>query len=387
MSEPATDRVGEPTLDYGRGEAVVDLAAIGANVDALRDRLAPGAKLMAVVKADAYGHGLGPVARTVVEHGAVALGVATLSEGLAAQALGLGVPVIAWLWTPQQDPGPAVAAGVHLGVSSRALLDALLATPDAGGNGHPIPVHLKVDTGLGRNGAVAPEWPDLFAAAAAAELAGRIAVVGLMSHFASADVPDDPSVAGQTSAFRAAIDAAQVAGLRPRWRHLANTPAVLDHPDTHFDLVRAGIGVYGISPVEDPGGLRPAMTLRSRVALTKRVPADSGVSYGLTYRTSAETTLALVPLGYADGIPRHASNAAEVLLRGKRRRIAGRVAMDQFVVDVGDDDVRAGDEVVLFGPGDRGEPTADEWAAACGTISYEIVTRISPRVPRRYVGG
>jgi alanine racemase len=223
-------------------------------------------------------------------------------------------------------------------------------------------------------------------AVAAAQRAGRIDVVGLMSHLASADVPGDPSVAEQVSVFREAIDRAEWAGVRWQTRHLANTPAVIDHPTTYFDLARCGIGLYGLNPVSTEINLRPAMTLRGTVALTKRVPAGYGVSYGLTYRTGSETTLALIPLGYADGIPRAASSTGEVWLGGKRRRIAGRVAMDQFVVDCGDDHVQAGAEVIIFGPGDQGEPTADDWAASCDTINYEIVTRIGPRVPRRYLG-
>jgi alanine racemase len=226
----------------------------------------------------------------------------------------------------------------------------------------------------------------LLAALAAAQTAGRVRVDGLMSHLAGADVPGDPSVAEQTAAFRDVIERAERAGIRAAVRHLANTPAVLDHPATAFDLARCGIGIYGLNPVATPAGLRPAMTLHGTVALTKRVPAGYGVSYGLTYRTTADTTLALVPLGYADGIPRAASSVGEVLLGGKRRRIAGRVAMDQVVVDCGDDPVSAVADVIIFGPGDQGEPTADDWAAACSTIGYEIVTRIGPRVPRRYVG-
>jgi alanine racemase len=230
------------------------------------------------------------------------------------------------------------------------------------------------------------ELTGLLDALAAAQTAGRVQVGGLMSHLASADVPGDPSVAEQTAIFREVIDLAERAGIRAATRHLANTPAVLDHPETYFDLGRCGIGIYGLNPVRTPAELRPAMTLRSTVALTKRVPAGYGVSYGLTYRTTAETTLALVPLGYADGIPRAASSVGEVLLGGKRRRIAGRVAIDQVVVDCGDDPVAAGAEVIVFGPGDQGEPTAEDWAQACDTIGYEIVTRIGPRVPRRYVG-
>ena len=371
--------VADPTV---RAEAVIDLAAVGANVETLRRRLGTGTDLMAVVKAEGYGHGAVEVAGAAVAHGAAALGVATLDEGVEMAARGLGVPVVAWLWPPDEDPGPALRVGVQIGVSSVGHLQAVLAaaTERAG-------VHLKIDTGLGRNGVTMAELGALLDAAATAERAGRIEIVGLMSHLASADVPGDPSVAEQTDVFVRACDAAAAVGIRPRWRHLANTPAVLEHPATYFDLVRCGIGIYGITPVSNPSGLRPVMTLRATVALAKRVPAGQGVSYGLTYRTERETTLALVPLGYADGIPRNASSVGEVLLGGKRRRIAGRVAMDQFVVDCGDDQVTAGDDVVVFGPGDRGEPTAQDWAEATGTIGYEMVTRIGPRVPRRYVNG
>ena len=363
-----------------RGEAVVDLGAIRSNIAALRARLVPGVGFMAVVKADAYGHGMPAVARTAVAHGAVMLGVATVGEAEQAAALGLDVPVLAWLWLPGEDVGPALRAGVQLAISSADHLAAVLAAA-----ADRAQVHLKVDTGLSRNGVPVAALPAVLDLMAPAIRAGRLEVVGLMSHLASADVPGDPSVGEQTEAFRKAEDLLAGAGISPRWRHLANTPGLLEHPAAHFDLVRPGIGLYGITPVADPAGLRPAMTLRATVALVKRVPADTGVSYGLTFRTDRDTTLALVPLGYGDGIPRHASNVGEVLLGGKRRRIAGRVAMDQFVVDCGDDEVRVGDPVILFGPGDQGEPTAEEWAAACGTIGYEIVTRIGPRVPRRYV--
>jgi len=289
--------------------------------------------------------------------------------------------VLAWLWPAGEDIRPAVAAGIDLGISS---LDQLAAVLGAGADTPRI--HLKIDTGLGRNGVGPAELGRVLDAVAAAQRAGRIDVVGLMSHLASADVPGDPSVAEQVSVFREAIERAEWAGVHWQTRHLANTPGVIDHPATYFDLGRCGIGIYGLNPVATPAGLRPAMTLRGTVALTKRVPAGYGVSYGLTYRTSADTTLALVPLGYADGIPRAASSVGEVLIGGKRRRIAGRVAMDQVVVDCGDDEVSAGTEVIVFGPGDQGEPTADDWASACNTIGYEIVTRIGPRVPRRYVG-
>ncbi|MTD15418.1 alanine racemase [Nakamurella sp. YIM 132087] len=363
-----------------RAEAVVDLGAVRANIGMLRRRLSSSTDLMAVVKADAYGHGMHAVARAAVDAGADALGVATLHEAVELAATDPGAPVVGWLWAPGEDPGPALAAGAQLGVSSLDHLAAVLAA------GVTSPrIHVKIDTGLGRNGVVPADLEPLLQACRAAESDGRVEIVGLMSHLASADVPGDASVALQKAAFGAACDLAASLDIRPRWRHLANTPATLEHPETHFDLVRCGIGIYGITPVADPAGLRPVMTLRTRVALTKRVPAGHGVSYGLTYRTSGETTLALVPLGYADGIPRHASSCAEVLLGGKRRRIAGRVAMDQFVLDCGDDPVAVGDEVIVFGPGDAGEPTARDWGEACGTIDYEIVTRIGPRVPRVYV--
>ncbi len=381
-------KAGQINAAQVRVEAVIDTDAIAGNTSLLLTRLRehnPVADLMAVVKADGYGHGGVESAQAALRGGARCLGVATPTEALELRSAGITAPVLAWLWPAGEDIRPALAAGVELGISSLAHLDAVLIASTVGGPAPPS-VHLKIDTGLGRNGVGPAELAPLLAALAAAQAAGRVTVGGLMSHLASADVPDDPSVAEQTAVFRDVIEAAERAGIRAATRHLANTPAVLDHPATYFDLGRCGIGIYGINPVAAPAGLRPAMTLRGTVALTKRVPAGYGVSYGLTYRTTADTTLALVPLGYADGIPRAASSVGEVLLGGKRRRIAGRVAMDQVVVDCGDDPVTAGAEVIIFGPGDQGEPTADDWAAACGTIGYEIVTRIGPRVPRRYVG-
>ena len=368
-----------------RAEAVVDLSAIRRNTELLLGavrRTHPAAGLMAAVKADGYGHGAAAVARAAIAGGATALGVAYPSEGVA--LVGAGVPVVAWLWGPGEDIGPAIAAGVHLVVSSIAQLDAITAAAPAG-----YPIHLKADTGLGRGGSSKADLGPLVAAAAAAERSGAVRVVGLMSHLANGDLPDHESVRDQLAEFRAFADLATAAGLDPAWRHLANTPGALLYPETRFELIRAGIGLLGIDPLDDGGGaalgLRPAMTLRAGVALVKRVPAGQGISYGHTHRTATETTLALVPLGYGDGIPRAAGNRAQVLLGGRLRRIAGRVAMDQFVVEVGDDPVHPGDEVILFGPGDRGEPTANDWGTACDTIGYEIVTRIGPRVPRRYV--
>jgi alanine racemase len=282
-----------------------------------------------------------------------------------------------------------VRADVDLSVNAVWALDEVVAA--AREVGTTARVHLKADTGLSRGGAAPGDWPDLVEAARKAEADGAVRVVGLWSHFAYADAPGHETIRRQAEEFARAVEHAESAGLRPEVRHLANSAATLTAPEQHFDLVRPGLAVYGLSPVPDVAGpqeygLRPAMTLSAGMVLVKRVPGGSGVSYGHTYTTARETTLGLVPLGYADGIPRDASNVGPVLAAGRRRRIAGRVCMDQLVLDLGDDPAEAGDEVVLFGPGDQGEPTAQDWAEATGTISYEIVTRVGPRVPRVYVG-
>ncbi|MDT7545268.1 MAG: alanine racemase [Actinomycetota bacterium] len=373
-----------------RTEARVDLAAVRHNVGVLAEGAAGGAGVMAVVKADGYGHGLVPTARAAAQGGAAWLGVAFLEEALALRAAAVELPILAWLTTPGEDLRPAVAAGIDLGIYSLAELAAAVAA--ARTTGVTARVQLKADTGLSRGGAQPADWPELCEAAAKAEADGAVKVSGLWSHFAFADGgADHPTNSRQTAVFREALDIAARAGLEPEVRHLANSAATLTAPATHFDLVRPGLAVYGLSPVPDIGspadlGLRPAMTLLSTVALTKRVPAGSGVSYLHRYVTSAATSLALVPLGYADGVPRSATNLAQVQLRGRRRTIAGTVCMDQFVLDVGEDDVDAGDEVVLFGPGTGGEPTAQDWADWLGTINYEIVTRVGARVPRTYTG-
>lgn len=376
--------------------AVIDLGAVTANVAELK-RHAGNAEVLAVVKADAYGHGLVPCARAALAGGATWLGVAQLAEALALRAAGITAPVLAWLLAPGLDLEAAVAADVDLGVSADHALEAAAAAARAAGR--TARVQLKADTGLARNGAFSlpltpgarTDWEDLVDRARALEAEGVIRVTGLFTHFAYADAPQHPTVRHQQEAFAEAVRVAERAGLRPEVRHMSNSAATLTTPQAAWDMVRPGLSVYGLSPVPDLGGpaefgLVPAMTALATVALTKRVPADQGVSYGHTYRTPAEVTLADIPVGYADGIPRHASSQAEVLIGGRRRRIAGRVCMDQFVVDVGDLPVSAGDEVVLFGPGTRGEPTAQDWADAADTISYEIVSRFGPRVPREYVG-
>ncbi len=372
-----------------RAWARIDLAALRGNVRALRAH-ASGAEVMAVVKADAYGHGLVPCARAARQAGAAWLGTATPEEALLLRAAGDGGPLLCWLWTPGGPWRAAIEADVDVSVSGMWALREVVAAARAAGR--PARVHLKSDTGLGRNGCPVQEWPQLAAAARAAEADGLVEVTGVWSHFACADEPGHPSIAAQLSQFHAALAVAEAAGLRPRVRHLANSPAALTLPEARFDLVRTGIAMYGISPVPELGGpeefgLRPVMTLGATLALVKRVPGGHGVSYGHRYVTPGETTLALVPIGYADGVPRHASGSGPVMVAGKWRTVAGRVAMDQFVVDLGGDSAREGDEAVLFGTGESGEPTAEDWARAAGTIAYEIVTRIGARVPRSYVGG
>ena len=368
-----------------RAEVIVDLDAIAANTAVLRERV--GRPLMAVVKADGYGHGLLPAARAVLAGGADSLGVAVLEEALALRAAGITAPLLAWLHGPGTDYAAALTADVEVSVNADWGLAEVLAAGRA--TGRTARVHLKADTGLSRAGATPEEWPGLVAAAARAQADGEIEVVGLWSHMIYADAPTHPSIAAQVAVFEEAAALARRAGLTDARLHLANSAATIALPDTWYDFVRPGVALYGLDPLGgDPAayGLRPAMTVQAAVALTKRVPAGSGVSYGHAYVTQRETTLALVPVGYADGVPRAAGNRAPVLAAGEQRTIAGRVCMDQFVLDVGDAVVQPGDEVVLWGPGDRGEPTAQQWADAVDTIHYELVTRVGGRFVRRYVG-
>lgn len=373
-----------------RARAEIDLAALRANVRTLR-ALAPGAALMAVVKSDAYGHGAVRCARAAVEAGASWLGTATPEEALELRAdpgLPADVRIMCWLWTPGGPWREAVEADLDVSVSGMwALREVVAAAREAG---RPARVQLKADTGLGRNGCQPADWPELVSAALRAEAEGLVRITGLWSHFACADEPGHPSVAAQLTLFRELLAYAEGQGVRPEVRHIANSPATLTLPESHFDLVRTGIALYGVSPSPELGsaadfGLRPVMTLSASLALVKHVPGGHGVSYGHHYVTPGETTLGLVPVGYADGIPRHASGTGPVLVGGKWRTVAGRVAMDQFVVDLGGDEPEVGSRAVLFGPGDGGEPTAEDWAQAAGTIAYEIVTRIGTRVPRVYV--
>lgn len=367
----------------GHAEASVELGAITRNVAALREHVAPAA-VMAVVKANGYGHGAVPAARAAVRGGADWLGVVHVAEALELRRAGVSVPLLCLMAIGSEDHAAAIAAGVDLAAGSADMVRRLAAAAEVAGR--PARVHLKADTGLSRGGATPADWPAALAAARAAEADGAVVVAGLWSHFASADEPGNPSIDAQLTAFKEAQAVAADAGVTPGVRHIANTAAALDVPRARYDLVRIGGGCYGLATL--PGGappwLRPAMTLRARLALVKRVPAGTGVSYGHRYTTSRESTLGLVPVGYADGIPRSAAGQPLVFARGRRWPIAGTVCMDQLVVDFGDEPVTEGEEVVLFGPGDDGEPTAQEWGERLGTISYEIVTGIGARVPRSH---
>jgi len=364
-------------------EASVELGAISRNITALRAHVAPAA-VMAVVKANGYGHGAVPAARAAVRGGADWLGVVHVAEALEIRGAGIDVPLLCLMAIGSHDHAAAITADVDLAAGSAGMVRRLAAAAKVAGR--PARVHLKADTGLSRGGATPADWPATLAAARQAQEEGGIVVAGVWSHFASADEPGNPSIEAQLAVFKEALAVAESAGISPHLRHIANTAAALDVPQARYDLVRIGGGSYGLAtlPGGAPAWLRPAMTLRARLAHVKRVPAGTGVSYGHRYTTTRETTLGLVPLGYADGIPRSATGLPLVAARGRRWAIAGTVCMDQLVVDFGDEPVKEGEEVVLFGPGDDGEPTAQEWGEALGTISYEVVTGIGGRVPRSH---
>ncbi len=373
-----------PPAAPARAEIVVDLDAIRHNVRLLRELT--GVTMITVVKADAYGHGLLPVARAAREAGAEWLAVATLDEVFALRAGGDTGRLLTWLTVPGEDYAGAIRADVDLTAYSIAELDEIEAA--AREVGTPARLQLKVDTGLARGGASRRDWPAFFDRARAGEQAGHWRITGVWSHLACADQPDHPANDAQEAVFRDALALAEEAGLRPELRHLANSAAAVHRPSARFDAVRCGIASYGLDPA--PGtehglDLRPAMTVRTRLALVKHLDAGDSVSYGHTWTAATPTTIGLVPVGYGEGVPIHASNVAEVSVEGKRRPIRGRVCMDQVLVDLGGDEPPVGTDVVLFGPPTGGQPTAQDWAQACGTINYEIVTRIGGRLTRRYV--
>jgi len=368
-------------------EAVVDLDAIAHNVRLLRE-LAGSAEVMAVVKADGYGHGAIPVARAALAAGAVELGVATIDEALALRRDGIRSPVLAWLHPPGTDFAPALTDDVEVAVSSARQLGDLLAAAQR--TGRTATVTVKVDTGLNRNGVSAADYPQVLAMLGRAHADGAVRLRGIMSHLVHGDDPENPFNDLQSQRLTDMLAHARDQGVRFEVAHLCNSPAAMTRPDLAYDMVRPGIAVYGQTPIPERGdmGLRPAMTLKCPVALVRSVRAGAGVSYGHTWIAERDTNLALLPIGYADGVFRTLSGRMDVLINGRLRRSVGRICMDQFVVDLGPGqaDVAEGDEAILFGPGTQGEPTAQDWAELLDTINYEVVTSPRGRVSRTYRG-
>ncbi len=368
-------------------EAVVDLAAIAHNVRVLREH-AGSAQVMAVVKADGYGHGATQVARAALAEGAAELGVATIDEALALRHDGITAPVLAWLHPPGTDFAPALQSDVQLALSSPRQLRELLAAVKL--TGRPANITVKVDTGLNRNGVGAAEYPSMLTALRRAAADEAVRLRGIMSHLVYGDDPDNPVNDLQARRLSDMRTQARNQGVHFEVAHLSNSPSAMTRPDLAYDMIRPGIAVYGLSPIPERGdmGLRPAMTLKCPVALVRSVHAGDGVSYGHTWIADRDTTLALLPIGYADGVFRTLSGRMNVLINGRLRPNVGRICMDQFVVDLGPDatDVSEGDEAILFGPGSDGEPTAQDWADVLDTIHYEVVTSPRGRVVRTYRG-
>ena len=361
-----------------RAEAIVDLSAIKHNVELLKKTA--GTNLLAVVKADAYGHGLVPVAQAALSAGASYLGVALLEEAITLREAGIDAPILAWLVQPGSDFKEAIDLDIELAVASRSALKEISDASIL----KRARVHLEVDTGMTRGGFLA-EWNEL----TADDLEG-VDVVGIFSHFARADEPGEKQNDDQLARFEEMVAHLASLGITNVIRHLSNSAATLKNNASSFDMVRTGIAMYGLTPDfntlgnSQSLGLRPAMQLRAALYLVKDVPAGSPVGYGATEKTSRDTKLGVVAMGYADGIPRIAHEAG-IWISGKRAPIIGRVSMDQFVVDLGaESKAKSGDWVTIFGNGSHGEYTADDWGAASQSINYEIVTRIGPRVPRIY---
>jgi alanine racemase len=366
-------------------EAVVDLGAIEHNVRVLREH-AGSAQVMAVVKADGYGHGAAQVARAALAAGAAELGVATVDEALDLRAEGVAAPVLAWLHPPGIDFGPALLADVQIAVSSGRQLDELLGAVRR--TGRTAVVTLKVDTGLNRNGVPLAQYPSMLTALRQAIAEDAIRLRGLMSHMVFADEPNNPINDLQAQRFNDIVALARDQKVPFEVAHLSNSSATMSRPELAFDLVRPGIAVYGLSPVPTLGdmGLVPAMTVKCAVALVKSIKAGEGVSYGHTWIAQQDTTVALMPIGYADGVFRSLGGRLDVLINGRRHAGVGRICMDQFLVDLGPGhvDITEGDEAILFGPGTHGEPIAQDWADLLDTIHYEVVTSPRGRITRTY---
>jgi alanine racemase len=369
-----------------RARADINLAAIAENIKFIKSKTS--AQVLAVVKADAYGHGLINVAKAAEKSGADWLGTALLEEGIALRNGGITKPIISWLTPIGEDFRTAINLDIDLSVSSIELLNEVILV---GKSINKVPrVHIEIDTGMNRGG-FGDDWGLLLPEIVKAVKANEIKAIGIWSHFARADEPNEVMNKTQLDEFTQKVKQLNDAGVSPELIHIANSAASLSNEAAHKNIVRWGIGLYGLSPdVINMGdskslGLKPAMKLFAKLQLVKAVKAGQSVGYGGTAITKSDTKLGVVTLGYADGVPRNANNSAGIFVAGKRAPIIGRVSMDQFVVDLGADSLaKTGDEVIVFGDGSQGEYTIDEWAKACGTINYEIVTRIGVRVPRIY---
>ena len=369
-----------------RASAEINLSAIADNIKLIKGKT--NAQVLAVVKADAYGHGLIQVGKAAEAAGANWLGTALLEEGIALRNSGIKVPIISWLTPLGEDFKTAINLDIDLSISSIELLTEVIA---AGKVVKKIPrVHIEVDTGMSRGG-VGDDWQLFLTELSKTVKANEINIIGIWSHFARADEPGQAMNPEQLNTFEDRIKSASDVGIKPEFIHIANSAAALTNNVAHKNIIRWGIGLYGLSPdINNLGDskslkLKPAMRLKAKLHLVKAVKAGVSVGYGGTAITKSDTKLGVVTLGYADGVPRNANNLAGVFVDGKRAPLIGRVSMDQFVVDLGiNSSAKTGDEVIVFGDGSSGEYTADEWAKASGTINYEIVTRIGSRVPRIY---
>ena len=369
-----------------RASAEISLLAIADNLKLIKSKT--NVQVLAVVKADAYGHGLIQVGKAAENAGADWLGTALLEEGITLRNSGIKIPIISWLTPLGEDFKAAINLDIDLSISSTELLNEIVL---AGKSVKKIPrIHVEVDTGMSRGG-VGDDWQLFLAELSKAVAANEINIVGIWSHFARADEPDEGMNGEQLTVFEDRIKSAGAAGIKADFIHIANSASSLTNNGAHKNIIRWGIGLYGLSPDLNNLGdskslnLKPAMRLKAKLHLVKAVKAGVSVGYGGTAITKSDTKLGVVTLGYADGIPRNANNLAGVFVGGKRAPLIGRVSMDQFVVDLGSNSLaKTGDEVIVFGDGAGGEYTADEWAKASGTINYEIVTRIGSRVPRIY---
>lgn len=360
-------------------ELQIDPAAIAANTRLIASRTA--GELMAVVKADGYGHDAALVARVALENGASWLGVTSIDEALRLRDAGLSAPILSWLNPVDADVDSAVRSDIDLAVPSLEHLAAIESAVIRSGRGKRARLHLYIDCGMARDGIAPQLWSELCRRVRIAERRGLVQAVGIMGHLGCAEDPGDPCNEIERLRFSWANRIARSARLRPGYRHLASTAATLTDPLSHYDLSRVGAGLVGIDPSTSTV-LRGAMTLRSPIVGVRAAAEGTFVGYGHAWRSPRSTTLALVPLGYADGIPRAVSGHAEVQFRGRRHPVVGRISMDQVVIDVGDTHAVPGEMVTMFGPGDDGEPTIADWARWAGTIAHEIVTGIGARVRR-----